>query len=438
MNGKYMRGVSIIGVGDSKQFLAHDNRDYVGLGHEEVLAIACHEAFADAGVNPRDIDALVMPQVFPNLQGNTLGMQSYLTTWIGMRGKPATHIETACATSYLALAQAARDIASGQYDCVLLAGAEFGNSIVAPGRRSYEFTRRGPTTQYVVDGQIKEEYVGNQIFSPAYRRHSPGSGAGLCTNEIGQECLDMVNGDHRKLDEVANAIVYHHRRAASLNPRAYYYGLKTIDEMAADEGVSVSEFMTNDKRFPWLDEYMRISHGLIHTNAAGAIVLCADEYVGKYCTSGKKPIHILGTGAGCYAEGEVNHIPRANKDAFDQVFKMSGIVPADIDYIANCDMYAMEDLLAAEDSGFVPKGKAVEYALEGRFAFDGDKPISTGGGDIAAGHAYGVAGIPIVNEAVRQMRGECGQRQVKVPVKTVMVRGMGGSHTVATAVLQAD
>lgn len=433
--GKFMRGVSIIGVGDSKQYRPTEGRDYIGLGHEEVLALACHEAYADAGVNPRDIDAWVMPQVFPNLCGHTLGMHAALATWIGLRGKPACHLENACATSYVALAQAARDIASGQYDCVLVAGAEFGNDIFGPADRSYDLTPRGPTTEVMWKGEVTKQYVGRMIFAPAYRRHDPTKSSGSCTFEIGEEVMRRDNLTPEEFDNARIAITYHGRRAAALNPKAYKQ--KPFEEEAAEAGLSVAEYMKSDKHSPWLGPYLRVAHGCVHTNAAGAIVLCATDLVEKYCTTGKTPIQILGTGSACYAEGEVDHMSRCNKEAFKAAFEMSGIKSEDIDYLANCNMYASEDMLAAEDSGFVPEGKAAEYALAGRFAFDGDKPITTNGGDIHAGHAYGVAAIPIVAEAVRQMRGECGPRQVKKIPKTTVVRGMGGSHTVVAAVLQA-
>jgi acetyl-CoA C-acetyltransferase len=92
--------------------------------------------------------------------------------------------------------------------------------------------------------------------------------------------------------------------------------------------------------------------------------------------------------------------------------------------------------MAAEASGYLPKGESWKYFIEGRTAYDGDKPINTTGGRSSFGQAHGASGLAEVAEAVRQMRGLCGERQIKHPVKTAMIYGIGGGQTGTATILR--
>ena len=87
--------------------------------------------------------------------------------------------------------------------------------------------------------------------------------------------------------------------------------------------------------------------------------------------------------------------------------------------------------------GYLPKGEGWKYALEGRLAYDGDKPINTNGGRASYGHAFGASGMADIHEAVLQMRGEAGARQVKKLPKHTMLRGFGGAQNVRAIILES-
>ena len=93
-------------------------------------------------------------------------------------------------------------------------------------------------------------------------------------------------------------------------------------------------------------------------------------------------------------------------------------------------------LLAAEEVGYLPRGEGWKYVLEGRTAFDGDKPINSSGGRTSYGHAFGASGMADVYEAVIQMRGEAGAHQVKKQPKTVFLRGFGGGQNVRAIIMR--
>jgi acetyl-CoA C-acetyltransferase len=69
-------------------------------------------------------------------------------------------------------------------------------------------------------------------------------------------------------------------------------------------------------------------------------------------------------------------------------------------------------IVTAEMIGYVEPGKSLHYARDGRFRFDGDRPMSTHGGRHAFGHAWAASAGSDVYEAVLQMRGDAGKRQI--------------------------
>src|SRR5439155_15756748 len=89
---------------------------------------------------------------------------------------------------------------------------------------------------------------------------------------------------------------------------------------------------------------------------------------------------------------------------------MAGIKPADVDVLACYDPFTIHSVMQVEDMGFCPKGDGGPFAEAGSLAFDsGVLPYNTHGGLLS--HAY-VLGFAHVVEVVRQLRGECGERQV--------------------------
>ena len=101
------------------------------------------------------------------------------------------------------------------------------------------------------------------------------------------------------------------------------------------------------------------------------------------------------------------------------------------------DFIGPSAFLAAEEIGYLPKGEGWKYVLDGRIAYDGDKPMNTNGGRTSYGHAMGASGMADIFEAVTQMRGEAGERQVKKLPKYTFLRGFGGAQNVRCVILKA-
>ena len=100
------------------------------------------------------------------------------------------------------------------------------------------------------------------------------------------------------------------------------------------------------------------------------------------------------------------------------------------------DFVLPSQLCAAEELGYLPRGEGWKWMLEGRCAYDGDRPINPHGGRTSYGHAFGCSGMADVCEAVVQLRGEAGERQVRNHPKTAMLRGFGGGQNCSIPILR--
>ena len=94
------------------------------------------------------------------------------------------------------------------------------------------------------------------------------------------------------------------------------------------------------------------------------------------------------------------------------VFRMAGIAPADVDVLEGYDSFTITALLHLEDLGFCAKGEGGPFAAEGHTGPGGSVPMNTQGGGLSYTHP-GMYGMFLLTEATKQLRGECGDRQVE-------------------------
>jgi acetyl-CoA acetyltransferase len=103
---------------------------------------------------------------------------------------------------------------------------------------------------------------------------------------------------------------------------------------------------------------------------------------------------------------------------------MAGLKPSDVDVIELYDAFTINTILFLEDLGFCSKGEGGAFVSGGRIAPGGDLPVNTNGGGLSCVH-LGMYGIFTIIEAVRQLRGEFGERQVK-DARIALAHGNGG------------
>ena len=113
---------------------------------------------------------------------------------------------------------------------------------------------------------------------------------------------------------------------------------------------------------------------------------------------------------------------------------MAGMTPADIDVVQLYDAFTINTLLFLEDLGFCKKGESGAFVRNGGIGPGGHLPVNTNGGGLSCAHP-GMYGIFTIIEAVRQLRGECGPRQV-AGARTALAHGNGGMlSSQSTAIL---
>jgi acetyl-CoA acetyltransferase len=116
---------------------------------------------------------------------------------------------------------------------------------------------------------------------------------------------------------------------------------------------------------------------------------------------------------------------------------MAGLTPKEIDVVEVYDSFTYTALVTIEELGFCKKGEGGPFLADQRTAPGGDFPMNTNGGGLSYTHP-GMYGMFLIIEAVRQLRGECGERQVP-NARTALVNGTGGSlSSTGTLILGTD
>lgn len=352
-----------------------------------LMAQAAQRAVTDAGLTKNDIDGFgghgtLLP---PIEVSEYLGLRP---TWVD-----ATNVG---GSSWEVMARHAADaIAAGQADAVLLTYGSTARSDVK--RRT-----RGSAAAMSTGGALQFEapYGATLIakYAMAARRHMIEYGT--------------------TVEQLAEVAVAAHEWAA-MNENAFERDRITVADVAAA---------------PLLADPFTTKHVCLRTDGGGAVVL-ASENIARDCA--KDPVWILG------AADATSHVSMSEWGDFTtsaaslsgpRAFAQAGIGPADIDVCQLYDSFTATVLLTVEDLGFCAKGEGGKFIESGALRPGGALPTNTDGGGLASCHP-GMRGMFLMVEAVRQLRGECGSRQVDA-AELACVHAMGGffSHS-ATMIL---
>ncbi|MCF8500817.1 MAG: thiolase [Rhodospirillum sp.] len=149
------------------------------------------------------------------------------------------------------------------------------------------------------------------------------------------------------------------------------------------------------------------------------------------------PVHVLGTATRVHGR-QGSSLPSLTETAAVEsgraAFAMAGLSPSEIDVAELYDAFSINTILFLEDLGFCPKGEGGRFVADGAIAPGGSLPVNTNGGGLSCIHP-GMYGAFITVEAVRQLRGTCGERQV-AGAEVALVHGNGGTlSSQSTAIL---
>ena len=376
-----MRDVAIIGVGMTK-FGELWDRSLRSLGIEAGAA-----AVNDANIEGNDIDAIYVGTMSSGRFVRQEHMGPIISEYSGFidRHIPATRVESACASGGLALRQAFLSVASGANDIVVVGGAEKMTDVSAA---------EAIDTQAMAADQEWEAFFGMTfpgLFAMMAKKHM---------HEYGttKEQLGMV-------------AVKNHENGA-LNPKAQFQRAIKL-EMALRAGMVADPLGVFD--------CSPVSDG------AAAVVLCSLDRAKEFT---EKPVVITGSGQASDTIALHNRkditTMEATIHARKMACKMAKVTPRDIDFVEVHDCFTISEIIATEDLGFFAKGEGGKAVEDGRTGSRGEIPVNDSGGLKSKGHPVGATGIAQAVEAVLQLRGEAGERQLNDP-KVGMTHNVGGT-----------
>ncbi len=356
-----------------------------------MFALAAQEALSEAGMTFKDVDG-----IFVNYMGEEGSVQ--VGEYLGISAPRYVDSADIGGASFVAFVHHAMNaIPYGRCEVALIGYASRQRSL---RNRSYTLKERG------LDNAAQ--------FEKPYGLPSP----------IGYYAMIAARHFHEygtqseQLAEIAVAA----RRWAQLNPKAWKRNPLTVED------VMESRLICKPLR--------RLDCCLI-TDGGGAVILSNKE---RARDARKKPVRVLGAGE---SQTRWNLSQAADITVTPGVVSgraalgMAGISPTNVDFLQPYDSFTITVLTALEDLGFCKKGEGGAFVENGRLAPGGALPAMTSGGGLSYNHP-GALGVQIIIEAVRQLRGEAGARQLEDP-KIGVVHGVGVLlSTAATAVLAND
>ena len=226
--------------------------------------------------------------------------------------------------------------------------------------------------------------------------------------------------------------------AYALSAARHMYEFGTTPEQLAEVAVSARSWAQLNQR-AWSRDPLTVSDVLaaprvcdplgvrdccLVTDGGGAIVVVGSE---RARTLRRAPVHLLGAGQAHWHRhisemGDLVQTAAAQSGA--RAFGEAGLGPADVDVLGLYDAFTITPILFLEDLGFCPKGDGGPFVGGGRTGPGGPLPVNTNGGGLSYQHP-GMYGMLLLVEVVRQLRGECGERQVD-DCHVALAHGNGG------------
>ncbi len=201
------------------------------------------------------------------------------------------------------------------------------------------------------------------------------------------------------------AVAVAERDWANLNPAAQFHGAPmTLADYHASR---------------WVVEPFHLYDCCLVSNGGLAVIVTSAD---RAKTLKRPPVYILGMGQGHPGGDPLDTLVSGAPIAKETAFKMAGIKLDDVNFCELYDCYTFTVLVTLEDYGFCKKGEGGPFVASGAIAPGGALPVNTGGGQLSSFYMWGMTPVA---EAIVQMRGDGGRRQV--PKHDVgLVSGNGG------------
>ena len=356
-------GAATFGMGESPGFTAI-----------ELAARASLAALDDAGLSLKDVDGVFV--ALPEDQFSGLSLPEYF----GLHPKITDNNRVGGSSFQTYAIVAAMALEAGLCDVALIT---YGSN-----QRSATGKLMTPSRPFPYEGPYKPQYP-ISAYSLAAARH-----------------MYQYGTTRRQLAEVAVAA----RGWAQLNPDAFERGPLTIDDVLASRMVC---------------DPLSVRDCCLVTDGSAAVVMTRAD---RARHMKHKPVHLLG-GASATTHRNILAMKDLTTtgavDSGKRAFEYAGLKPSDVDVLQLYDAFTINPILFLEDLGYCKKGEGGAFVEGGRIAPGGELPVNTNGGGLSCVHP-GMYGLFTMVEAVRQLRGDTGERQVK-DAKVALAHGNGGT-----------
>jgi acetyl-CoA acetyltransferase len=368
MSGLQRGGAAIVGAAES-------DLGVVGEGYNviDLMAQGIARAAEDAGIKVRDIDGLLCATT----QSRTSGLN--LAEYLGMSPR---YIDSTILGGSSFMFHVGHAMAALQLGLCEIAAIAYGSTQRSIGRQNASVREVNP-------------------YETPYRPFLPSSAYALAASRH----MHQYGTTREQMAAVAVAA----RQWALMNPKAWEKKPLTVEEVLNARMIS----------YPFT-----VRDICLVTDGGGAIIMTTPA---RAKSLKKPPIYVLGQGE-YISHANISSMPDLTVTGAlpsgKQAYAMAGLSAKSIDVVELYDAFTINTILFLEDLGFCPKGEGGRFVEGGTIAPDGKLPVNTNGGGLSYCHP-GMYGLFLLIEAVRQLRGECGDRQVK-DAETAIAHGNGG------------
>jgi len=368
MEGLRRGSAAIVGVAESDLGAVAKEMSPIDL-----MAQGIQRALADCGLHLRDVDGLICATT----QSRTSGLA--LSEYLGI--SPA-FIDTTILGGSSFMFHVAHAQAALQLGLCKVAVIAYGSTQRTVGRRQASVREYNP-------------------YETPFRPFLPATAYALAASRH----MHQYGTTREQLAAVSVAA----REWALLNPAAWEKKPLTVDEVLSARMVS----------YPFT-----VRDCCLITDGGGAVIMTTAE---RARSLKKPPVYVLGCGQ-AITHANISSMPDLTLTGALQsgraAYEMARLSPGDIDVVELYDAFTINTILFLEDLGFCPKGEGGRFVCDGRIAPGGGLPVNTNGGGLSYCHP-GMYGLFLLIEAARQLRRECGPRQI-ADCETAIAHGNGG------------
>jgi acetyl-CoA acetyltransferase len=344
---------------------------------KDLTAEAVRAALADASLDAGDVQACWFGNaVAGSITGQEMVAAQVTLRPLGLGGIPMFNVENACASASSAFHLAWQSVAAGMCDVALAVGAE---KMTHPDKaRSFA----------AIGGSIDVESVPDADAQPPDRS--------FLMDLYAEAAVEYMEATGATVQDFAEVVVKNQRHGA-LNPLAQYGGELTVDEVLASR--------------PIVWPFTLLMCSPISDGAAAAVLVAAP--------APNRPRVAASVVRSAGSALKVSEL------AAQAGYEMAGLGPRDLDCVELHEAAASAELTLYEQLGLAARGDGPALIRSGATRLGGACPVNTSGGLLARGHPIGATGLAQITEAVLQVRGRAGSRQVE-GARVALAQNAGG------------